>query len=291
MAQTLDTAMQQFTLKGARIRRLTPRECERLQGFPEIENRVIIEVCLDHQKNHAVAENRNHKLLSLVGSAEKSDSEESVKSVESRLNISDPQKDKPVQCDVLINCVENGVEILNQEKCLLSVNTASGQKWLVPPIKIEDFVRLVAGLSLCVEKITQDGKVESLAKEQGSIVQIVGGNYVKLCGSGIKQSAKDAKKNLTTRKALLKSIMSYPFGIESSATNLITLFYCVMDAMSGFIPKQTADTASLKILLQTKLGWTFGQSDSQRYKMIGNAVSVPVIQFIIEKLMKSEKQC
>ena len=35
MAQTLDTGMQQFTLKGARIRRLTPVECERLQGFPD----------------------------------------------------------------------------------------------------------------------------------------------------------------------------------------------------------------------------------------------------------------
>lgn len=35
MAQTIDTAMQQYTLKGARIRRLTPVECERLQGFPD----------------------------------------------------------------------------------------------------------------------------------------------------------------------------------------------------------------------------------------------------------------
>jgi len=36
VAQTLDTAMQLHTLtKGARIRRLTPTECERLQGFPD----------------------------------------------------------------------------------------------------------------------------------------------------------------------------------------------------------------------------------------------------------------
>lgn len=35
VAQTLDTGMQQYTLKGARIRRLTPTECERLQGFPD----------------------------------------------------------------------------------------------------------------------------------------------------------------------------------------------------------------------------------------------------------------
>jgi site-specific DNA-cytosine methylase len=35
VAQTLDTGMQQYTLKDARIRRLTPIECERLQGFPD----------------------------------------------------------------------------------------------------------------------------------------------------------------------------------------------------------------------------------------------------------------
>jgi len=34
IAQTLDTGMQQHTLKDAKIRRLTPTECERLQGFP-----------------------------------------------------------------------------------------------------------------------------------------------------------------------------------------------------------------------------------------------------------------
>lgn len=35
VAQTLDTQTQQFTLKGKQIRRLTPTECERLQGFPD----------------------------------------------------------------------------------------------------------------------------------------------------------------------------------------------------------------------------------------------------------------
>jgi len=35
VAQTLDTGMQQYTLHGMKIRRLTPTECERLQGFPD----------------------------------------------------------------------------------------------------------------------------------------------------------------------------------------------------------------------------------------------------------------
>lgn len=35
VAQTLDTGMQQHTLHNARIRRLTPTECERLMGLPD----------------------------------------------------------------------------------------------------------------------------------------------------------------------------------------------------------------------------------------------------------------
>jgi DNA (cytosine-5)-methyltransferase 1 len=35
VANTLDTQMEQYTLKDQRIRRLTPIECERLQGFPD----------------------------------------------------------------------------------------------------------------------------------------------------------------------------------------------------------------------------------------------------------------
>lgn len=35
IAQTIDTGMQQHTFDGVKIRRLTPTECERLQGFPD----------------------------------------------------------------------------------------------------------------------------------------------------------------------------------------------------------------------------------------------------------------
>jgi DNA (cytosine-5)-methyltransferase 1 len=35
VAQTIDTGMQQHTIQNTQIRRLTPTECERLQGFPD----------------------------------------------------------------------------------------------------------------------------------------------------------------------------------------------------------------------------------------------------------------
>ena len=33
-------------------------------------------------------------------------------------------------------------------------------------------------------------------------------------------------------------------------------------------------------------GWTDGQADSHRYKQMGNAVAVPVVQWIIDRLVK-----
>lgn len=34
-------------------------------------------------------------------------------------------------------------------------------------------------------------------------------------------------------------------------------------------------------------GWTDGQADSHRYKQMGNAVAVPVVQWIIDRIVKS----
>ena len=33
-------------------------------------------------------------------------------------------------------------------------------------------------------------------------------------------------------------------------------------------------------------GWTDGQADSSRYKQMGNAVAVPVVQWIINRLVR-----
>ena len=37
-------------------------------------------------------------------------------------------------------------------------------------------------------------------------------------------------------------------------------------------------------------GWTEGQADTQRYKQIGNAVAVPVVEWIVGQLVDYDKQ-
>ena len=36
-------------------------------------------------------------------------------------------------------------------------------------------------------------------------------------------------------------------------------------------------------------GWTAGQSDSQRYKQLGNAVPVPVVEWIARRIVEVNK--
>jgi len=36
-------------------------------------------------------------------------------------------------------------------------------------------------------------------------------------------------------------------------------------------------------------GWTEGQTDGHRYKQMGNAVAVPVVEWIMERLVENDK--
>ncbi|MBW7940380.1 MAG: DNA cytosine methyltransferase, partial [Candidatus Omnitrophica bacterium] len=36
-------------------------------------------------------------------------------------------------------------------------------------------------------------------------------------------------------------------------------------------------------------GWTDGQSDTQRYKQLGNAVAVPVVEWIAKRIAKASQ--
>jgi site-specific DNA-cytosine methylase len=67
-----------------------------------------------------------------------------------------------------------------------------------------------------------------------------------------------------------------------------------MDAISGFIPDEIRNEGFYQVEIAVRHGWTeFGIdehgkqmriSDTQRYRCCGNAVSVPVVLAIVERL-------
>jgi len=270
------------------VRRLTPTECERLQGFPEIEKYVIMDVCLDHQKNYVNVEIRSRKSPRLAGNAGKIELLESAKSAARSSYTKNQPTDKPVPLIVDINCGERIVSIHSQERLLWYANIAEEKSKSPLPMLIVDFVRLLVGLVSTVERIILNGKVESQANVRLLTPLQNGTRHVRISGNEITQLVKDAVIDLTTNKKLLKSIISGPSDMKNIEHNLTTSCSYVLSVITGYILPETLNTSSFRIRITTRLGWTAvnGMSDSARYRMLGNAVAVPVARWLGERITR-----
>ena len=290
-SRALNTVCHSPTTKNATVlfsenkyRKLTPVECERLQSLPEIEKYCIINVCLDHQNNYVNAENKNLKSQSVVGNVEKKDLKENVLSAKKNLNTKNLPINKPVQPDVLISCGENTLQIHYQGKLLASVSGAEWKQNVHHLKRIEDFVHLIVGLNTIVEKTIKGGGVELHQKNNISIAVEDGNNVVNLYGKGIMQLAKDVEKDLTTLNKLLKSTISGLSIQENNEQIIQTLFSFVVLVIFGYIPKEIQNQNILTFQIKSKVGYTWGISDTQRYKQCGNGFNADVITHIIKEL-------
>jgi len=276
------------------VRRLTPTECERLQGFPEVENAAIIEICLDFLKSLVNAESQSPKLPKPAGNAERINQNQSAKSAALNTRPSYPSDSKPAQNDVHIFCGASGVEIRSQERSFWFASNAGKASWCLPSISPEDFVRLSVLINSTAAQITQDGKAESHPSGTCSISQRNGVPLVRLSGSAMMPLVSDASEDLTTQSRPTKSTTSSPSSAPSLEQQLITSCCSVVSAISGFIPLKTQTGNSFRIEVRTKFGWTaFGDdgkpiSDSARYRMLGNAVCVPTVEWIARRIAEQE---
>lgn len=293
-------AIEKWTFIDQRIRRLTPRECERLQGFPQLENYISLQIqndsiCIDLQKSYVNVVDRNPKLPRLVGSVGNEGLNESVSSVEKNLNIRSPKTKKPAQRNVLISCVGERVELLNQGKSYSFANIVKNQDSYIHHIQKEDFVQAVVGVNSIVERIIRCGKEVLLQNEQYSIQVRNGKVFVRLFGSEMMELAKDVKKDSTILKKHLRYIISNHSSTRGIEPKLITSFFYAISAIIGFIQKETEIGNSLSIDIYYNFGWTLVpyqnrmMSDSQRYKMMGNAVTVNVIEAIGKRMLEVMK--
>lgn len=277
------------------IRRLTPVECERLQGFPQLESYININIhnntiCVDLQKSYVNVEIRNHKQQKYAGNVEKSEVKENVSYVEQNLNTNNLPINKPAQKNVVINCVEETVEIHNQKKSYSFANYVESQNSYLQHIKTEDFVHLLAGINITLKNAMRFGK-EVLHQNEQYLIQVRNGKlFVKLYGIEMMQSANDAKRDLITLKKHLKYITSNHLNLENVDYNWIISYCYVINAITGCIQTKTQINNSLNLEIKTVFGYTFGISDTQRYKCLGNAVTVNVIEFISQHIFKMLKE-
>jgi hypothetical protein len=268
------------------IRRLTPTECERLQGFTTTLNCIILDVCLDRQKNSASVAIRSHRLPSFVGNAASDNPSDNAQSVEKSSRSNSQQTEEPAPPDVLISCGERTVEIHSRGKCCLSANFAEDKNLFPPFSQDEDFALALVGISSMLERIMPHGRAASLQSEQRLTDRGGGHDVAGLSGLEMMQLVNGAGQDSIIDKKRLKSITSSPLSIEPSDTNLKTLCYSVIGVISGYIPSEIVKAGSFQIEIQTRFGWTFGHADMVRYRQMGNAVAVPVAEWIGRRLIQ-----
>ena len=275
-----------------RIRRLTPVECERLQGFPEIEVDAIIEVCIDHQKNSVNVELKSLKSQKLVGTVARTESVNDASSAKNSSPLNDPPISKPAQPNVHIRLEGERVVIRNQKKSLLYASGATSQGSSALPMPDDVFAQTIAGILRIAERIAPDGKAESALSVNSSMGQENGKNSGKIFGCGITLPVKDALSDSTTLKESLKYTTSDHLDLEKLGLNLATLSYYVASTMNGYTDDSTKTKSISTFHLSERYGWTqYGTdgpiSDSQRYKMCGNAVTTNVVQAVFERIFES----
>lgn len=285
---TLATNNDQTLLTPAMaVRRLLPVECERLQGFPEIEKTVIIEVCLGLLKSYASAVIPNRKLLKSVGIAEKTDLQESAPSAHPSSLTNDPPTNKPALPDVLINCEDNGVEMRNSLGQRWFVSSAEYGDWYPHHLPIDAFVQVIVGLCSIAGQTTSPGEVDFPQNARFLTDQKSGNLLVSLFGNEITPLVVDALTDLTTLKELSRYTTSGRSNAPTTAQILEILSWCVALATSGYIPATTPIKSFLTIQVRHSVGWTNvpyrnkpNSPDGPRYKAIGNSMATNCMEWI-----------
>jgi len=246
------------------VRRLTPTECERLQGFPDIENCAILRICKSEEERQGIANS-------------------------AAWNLAAQSRDlsAPVAVDVQIDLERQLLQIRSLGKSRLSVSNAADASWSHLSMPQGDFVRLAALMTQTLARITRDGSAASLPNIKASSRLLNGSAHVLLCGQEIAALASDAERFTTALGDCTRSITSERGSISPSyGSTLETLACCVSAVISGFIPPAMKDACSFEIRLTTIQGYTAvpyrnkPAADGPRYKALGNSMAVPVMSWI-----------
>lgn len=284
---------------GMVVRRLTPVECERLQGFPETIKSCTIQIwSTESQKNAALAEALNHRSQNAVGSAEKNQLQKTAKFAEMSLHVSHRKISKPVAVSVLLNLEAGILVVHSQEKLSFSVNIAEKESWCLLPIQAEDFAQLSVNLLTLLEKEAVTGKMESLLSIKNFSHLKSGNVSVNLCGLEIEELVNDVEIFTTKLNECLKFITSeVGQNSKNSERNLRTLLYCVTVVINSFIQEKIQPKNSYVLNLKISHGYTKIPyrnkpaekcPDGPRYKAIGNSMAVPCMAWIGNRIQLVE---
>jgi len=280
--------------QGMTVRRLTPRECERLQDCPTCINRVIMNICVDHQSNAASVGLRCLRSQSNALPAADVVSGESAGCADAILWSDQESREAAVAVSVRTGHAPKVLAIRSLGKLLWCANGAGRENWCLRHTQPDDFALAIAGLVRCLAQMGQTGKAESRHYTLSSTVPENGKWLAAIFGQGSAVTASDAVKKLIADTKYITS--SHGRNISDSGSVERTLLCCALAAISSFILKQTHATSLCKVVLDLESDFTLityrgkPAADGPRYRALGNSMAVPVIRWIGQRILEAEER-
>lgn len=277
------------------VRRLMPIECERLQGFPQIQKTYKIQLCQsypDHQKHDARAARQCHKSPSNVWIADAGGWTLSASAAESYFSTRHHDQGPLVALDALIDLERNAVHLHSPGRFRSPVLIADGRSEFPLPTGIESFAHLAALTTQLWERTIQTGRAALHPNTPPSTAHWNGSDTVAVFGREIGANAESAAESINTAKRLTTSTTSLSGqDIPTCVSTLRTLSCCVVHAIAGYIPETTSAANSFGVRLTTFNGYTNipwrGKEtapDGPRYKALGNSMAVNVMRWIGQRI-------
>jgi DNA (cytosine-5)-methyltransferase 1 len=240
---------------GMKIRRLTPTECERLQGFPDnwTENGVYDIISLETLLTKQLCQNVKYRGAVVQSLLEKSNfvlnTTSDGRSGEIQISFT-PKKEKTQEN---VSCV---IDLRIVGECVCDITNLGNDTAMLYSLNETSNIDEITKQSLIIEKM-EEKFTEQLLKI------ILDGNL-------------NQQKLYTTLTAIKEIIRLGIFTCAKTEKNITNAIIVLKKSPLNYTNGALSD---LKMESITSI------SDTQRYKMCGNAVSVPVIKAIVEKLL------
>jgi hypothetical protein len=274
-----------IVMHAMQVRRLTPRECERLQGFPNIDETVRVEICFDLQKSVVDVAIKCRKSHSNASTAAESASQPTANTAAPPSSTSRADQEPLVALNVQQHSGGKSLELRSVQKLILSVSSVGEQNESPLHMQAESFAATLARIQQTLGLTTSIGRGVShpnislsLTAPLGSKSAETSGRETEGCASGVGGAASEVKFTISTHGHVTVNCNS----------PIATLLCSAMTATSGFTPNRTLpESFSLELTTRanyTAIPWrkkTAAQCpDGPRYKALGNSWAVPNVRWI-----------
>jgi hypothetical protein len=270
---------------GMSVRRLTPRECERLQGFPTVIDRVLISGCLDPQKTSVTVVLQCRSLPSNALHAA-----DEVWPADFRLQNDRFLHDSLVALHVRIGFAPKLVALHSQGKWRLSADNAANPKWSHLFMPRDGFAHALVALWQGVEQKARNGKAVLLPSTLNFTLPARGNWLAAMFGqesagfaSAVSGAQAEAIRYTTSNRG--RDMRRFDWSDQTSRS-------FVLNAIASCIQERTKPANSFSAVVDFETDYTAVKyrgkvaKDGPRYKALGNSMAVPVMAWLGKRIAR-----